>query len=182
MAGDINRDVATVLKGIMNQLVIIAGTDDSGNLNYQNIDSDGAALVRALLSVGIEVDLLANPGEDIGDVTARLATDYLKNGTTNLTPKFAIINAASGDNEIVAAVVGKKIRVLSYQAVLAAAATFRFEDGAAGTALTGIMSFGNNGGISVPFSPLGHFETTANTALSLEVTGDADGHITYVEV
>jgi len=150
------------------------------------VGSDGQLQIKSIIDavVDVEVDLVANPGTDIGDITARLATDYIKNGTTNLTPKFAKIDASTvGDNSIVAAVAGKKIRVLSYQAVVSAATTFRFEDGAGGTGLTGVMSFGANGGITVPFSLVGHFETSVNTALSLELSADgADGHLTYVEV
>jgi len=144
--------------------------------------------------------LAANSGVDIGDVdvtsqparsattdtiTAKLATDTLQDGTTALTPKFAAIAASSsGDNTLVAAVSGKKIRVLSYTLVAAGAVTCRFEDGAGGTAKSGVMSFGANGGVSVPFSPLGHFETTANTLLNLELGGAVSvaGHVCYVEV
>jgi hypothetical protein len=121
----------------------------------------------------------------LGSVSAKQATDAIMDGVTSLTPKFAIIDAAtSGNNTIVAAVVGKKIRVLSYTIVAAGAVTIRFEDGADGTAKTGQMQLAANGGVSVPYSPVGHFETTANTLLNLELSGavSVDGHLTYVEV
>lgn len=121
----------------------------------------------------------------LGSVSAKQATDAIMDGVTALTPKFAAIAASSsGDNTLVAAVVGKKIRVLSYTLVAAGAVTCRFEDGAGGTAKSGQMSFGANGGVSVPYSPVGHFETTANTLLNLELGGAVAvaGHLTYVEV
>ena len=105
--------------------------------------------------------------------------------TTKLTPKFAAINATTnGDNTVVSAVAGKKIRVLSYSLVADAAVGVAFEDGAGGSELSGQMAFAANGGISVPFSPVGHFETTANTLLNIETDAAANvrGHLCYVEV
>ena len=99
--------------------------------------------------------------------------------------KYAVIdNATAGDNSIVAAVDGKKIRVLSYALVAAAAVTVRFESGAGGTALTGQMSFAANGGVSCPFNEGGWFETAAGAALNLELGGavSVDGHLSYIEV
>lgn len=133
------------------------------------------------------VDIVTQPARaaTTDTIAAKLATDALHNGTTALTPKFAAVAASSsGDNTLIAAVAGKKIRVLSYTLVAAGAVTARFEDGAGGTPLSGQMSFGANGGASVPFSPLGHFETTANTLLNLELGGAVSvaGHVCYVEV
>jgi len=98
--------------------------------------------------------------------------------------KYAAINAASGDNTIVAAVsAGVKVRVLACFLINTTAdATARFEDGAGGTALTGIMPLAANGGFVLPFNPAGWFETGDNTLLNLEATGDMDGAITYVEI
>lgn len=121
----------------------------------------------------------------VDTVTAKLATDAIQDGTTALTPKFAAIDAAtSGNNTIVAAVTGKKIRVLSAFVVAAGAVTARFESGADGTALTGQMSLAANGGFVLPFNPVGHFETAAGVLLNLELSGavSVDGSVTYVEV
>jgi hypothetical protein len=55
--------------------------------------------------------------------------------------KRAVINAASSDNTLVAAVTGKKIRVLAALFTLAGTTpTARFESGTGGTALTGVMA------------------------------------------
>lgn len=97
-------------------------------------------------------------------------------------PLYAAINVSTaGDNTLVAAVAGKRIRVLSYTLVCSAVETVRFESGAGGTALTGQMEFGANGGAAVTCDH-GLFETAAGALLNLELaTGvNVDGHLTYV--
>jgi hypothetical protein len=99
--------------------------------------------------------------------------------------KYAVISAgSSGDNTVVAAVTGKKIRVLSFFLVAAGAVTVRFESGASGTALTGVMSLAANGGLSCAHNELGWFETAAGVLLNLELGGvvQVSGAITYIEV
>lgn len=99
--------------------------------------------------------------------------------------KYAVIDAATlGDNTIVAAVTGKKLRVLALFVIAAASVTARFESGASGTALTGQMVLAANGGFSLPFNPEGWFETAANALLNLELSGavSVDGAVTYAEV
>lgn len=98
---------------------------------------------------------------------------------------FAAIDAASsGDNTIVAAVTGKKIRVHAVFLVAAGAVNVRFESGASGTALTGQMNCAANGGFVLPYNPVGWFETAAATLLNLELSGatSVDGCIVYSEV
>ena len=103
--------------------------------------------------------------------------------------KYAVIDdATSGNNTIVAAVTGKKIRVLSYTIIPAGDVTVRFESGAGGTALTGQMNLLAEDGVvsqslSVNCAPFGCFETAAAALLNLELSGavSVDGHLTYVE-
>lgn len=145
-----------------------------------------AALPAGTNNIG-DVDVLTQPARvaTTDTITAKLATDAIQNGTTALTPKFAVIDAAtSGDNTILAAVSAKKIRVLSLFLVAAGAVTVRFESGASGTALTGQMNLAANGGFVLPFNPVGWFETASNTLLNLELSGavSVDGSLTYVEV
>lgn len=106
-------------------------------------------------------------------------------GGTIVTPKFAIIDAAtSGDNTLVAAVTSKKIRVLSLFLVSAGTVNVRFESGAGGTALTGQMNLVANTGFVLPYNPVGWFETASNTLLNLELSGaiSVDGSLVYIEV
>ena len=145
--------------------------------------------------------LAANGGTVIGDVnvataparaattdtiTAKLATDAIQNGTTALTPKFATIAAASsGNNTIVAAVTSKKIRVLGWNMVANGAVNAKWQSGAGGTDLTGLYyCAAAGGGISVPFNPVGWFETGSNTLLNLNLSGAVavGGCLVYVEV
>lgn len=99
--------------------------------------------------------------------------------------KFAVIdNAGSGDNTIVSAVPGKKIRVISYVMVAAGTVNTRFESGAGGTALTGVMNWVANTGAAGGYNPTGHFETRVGELLNLELSGavSVDGHMSYQEV
>ena len=100
-------------------------------------------------------------------------------------PRSVVIDhAASGDNTLVAAVPGKKIRVLSFLLVSAGTVTVRFESGASGTALTGQMTTAVNSVIAAPYNPGGWFETAAGALLNLELSGNVsvDGVLNYVLV
>jgi len=119
--------------------------------------------------------------------TVQLATDTLRNGTTSVTPVFVAINAAaSGNNTLLAAAgASNKIRVLALNIVVGDAVNVRLENGAGGTAMTGIYEFNGKGdGIVLPFSPVGWFETAANTLLNLELSAavSVDGSFVYVVV
>lgn len=101
------------------------------------------------------------------------------------TVKYAVIDdALSPDNTIVAAVAGKKIRVLQVFMIASAAVTVRFESGAGGTALTGQAQITDNGGFVMPFSEIGWFETGVGALLNLELSGtiSVDGVLAYIEV
>lgn len=104
---------------------------------------------------------------------------------TRFTPKHAAIDAAtSGDNTIVAAVTGKRIRVLALTLVSAGAATARFESAAGGDALTGQMTLAASTVLTLPFNPVGWFETDAGELLNLELSAavSVDGCVVYEEV
>lgn len=98
--------------------------------------------------------------------------------------KYAVIAATTtGDNTLVAAVTGKKIRVLGLFMVASAALSARFEAGAGGTALTGVMPLAQNQMFSLPLNEAGWFETTAAALLNLELSaGECHGAIIYQEV
>lgn len=111
--------------------------------------------------------------------------EYL-DAATPLLVKRAIIDAASsGDNTLVAAVTGKKIRVLSaFFTMTGTAVTIRFESAAGGTALTGQMTPSQGQTITLPHNPHGWFQTLSGELLNLELGGaqSVDGALTYVEV
>lgn len=118
-------------------------------------------------------------------VQAVLDTAAIANAGSLLTPKFAIIDAAtSGDNTLVSAVTSKKIRVVALYLVAAGSVNVRFESGAGGTALSGQMNLVANTGFVLPFNPVGWFETAVTTLLNIELSAaiSVDGTLVYVEV
>lgn len=99
--------------------------------------------------------------------------------------RVAIDYAASGNNEIVAAVPGKIIRVINLAIHSGGTVLVRFESGAGGTALTGQMAF--NGVVSslVPGESMqGHFQTVVGESLNMELSAaiSVDGWLCYQEV
>lgn len=115
-----------------------------------------------------------------------LRTDAIRNDNTELTPLFAVIDAAgNGDNTVVAAVASKKIRVLALSVTMTGTSvSIRFESAAGGTALTGQMTPAQGQTITLPFNPLGWFQTVAGELLNMELGGaqSVDGCLVYVTV
>ena len=93
------------------------------------------------------------------------------------------ITAASGDQTILSAVSGKKIRVLGYALVTDTASALTWESGGS-TAISGAMTFAANGGIAAPPSKWGYIETLDGESLVLNVgtAATVGGHVTYVLV
>ena len=165
--------------------VLIYGWDTSGLQKVRlKVDADGE----------LQVDVLTLPSIPagtnlIGRVSSSEETNTIYSGTTALTPKFAAIAAAtSGDNTLVSAVTGKKIRVLVLTGVLSAATNIYFTSGAAGTVIfggsTNKMNFAANSGLTLGFNPVGWFETAAGAALvvNLSAANSFSGGLVYLEV
>lgn len=96
--------------------------------------------------------------------------------------KFALISASAlGDNTIVAAVAGKKIKVTQYVMVATAAVAPRWKSGASNN-LSGAMSLAANGIISTPGGKV-LMETVAGEALVLNLSSAVavNGHLVYIE-
>ena len=84
--------------------------------------------------------------------------DFADGWSVQLVKRAAIDAASSGNNTQVAAVTGKKIRVLAvFLTMTGTAVTIRFEDGADGTALTGQLGPAAGQTIVLPFNPVGWF-------------------------
>lgn len=101
--------------------------------------------------------------------------------------QFAAIQAAvAGDNTLVAAVAGKKIRVVSLVIVASGGAnSVRLESGAGGTALTGVMDLPADGQLILPYNPAGWCADTAAAALlnlELSAATAVAGVLGYVTV
>lgn len=116
-------------------------------------------------------------------------TSVIFNGSTSLTPKFAVIGAStSGDNNVlVAAVASKKIRVLAYLLSGSAAVNAKFSSDPAGTPsyITGLHYIVSGGqGAAPAFCPVGLFETASGKALGINLSGAVavGGWLVYIEV
>ena len=135
-----------------------------------------------------QVDVLTQPARDrlTDNQGVALQTDAIMADTTALTPKYKAIVATTGDNTLIAASAGFKMRVLALYGTADVAGTVRFESGTGGTALTGQVNVADTGGFVLPFNPVGWFETDDgdDELLNLELTtsGNFDGCLVYVEV
>lgn len=151
--------------------------------------ADGQAALPVAISAGTnnigDVDVLSQPARarTTDHIGAAAMTDAVMNGTDALTPKYATISeSSSGDNEVVAGVTSKKIRVLSYVVMASAAVNVKWRSNA--TDKSGLLYCAANGGAVAPFSPVGHLETAAGEPLNLNLSGAVavGGHVTYIEV
>lgn len=123
-------------------------------------------------------------------VQAYLESGTVRVGSSQLTPKFAVISLAA-TGTLVAAVTSKRIRVLSLLMTvdcLTGDETYTFKSGAGGTAITGALGDASGAAavlvVEYGFSPVGHFQTVAGELLelSLVVSALARGSLCYVEV
>lgn len=132
----------------------------------------------------IGVSLASTLNNNLDSVAAYLATDAIMfNKTVSLTPYYDKISASSsGNTTIVSAVTNKKIRVLSYVIQASAAVNIKFRSGSSD--ITGTLYCAANSIISVPFSPVGYFETSMGSSLSINLSDDVaiGGHLTYVTI
>lgn len=109
-------------------------------------------------------------------------------GAATVKRAFANVTTGQTDSVVVAAVTGKKLRVL--QAVLVAGATaqpitFNSKGAGAGTAISPLIANAANGGEVLPFSPLGWIETNSGEALTATTPGSGSTTgvlIAYIEV
>lgn len=166
------HDVAPV-GAVRNDTPGLLGTPEDGDYTVLQTDDEG--------NLRVAFPYLVRTGDA---VQAALESSVLMQGTSERTVARAAISAASsGDNTLVAAQgASAKIRVLSYTLVAASSVDVRFEDGAGGTALSGVMTLDK--GITVAYSPHGHFEGSANTLLNLELGAavQVSGHLSYIVV
>ena len=98
--------------------------------------------------------------------------------------QYAVINQTATTAIVAAQGAGVKIRVVGFFLVNTAAQSLTFKSGAGGTLLTGAMALPATGIQSVPFSPMGYFETAANALLELTQSGatQVSGALAWVAV
>jgi len=81
------------------------------------------------------------------------------------------ISTAAGDLTIATPRSDQIVRLLSYVLCISSAGTVRWENGAGGAALSGVMSLASSTPLVCPHDDNAWLETTRGTALSLEATG-----------
>lgn len=139
----------------------------------------GRTSVSAVL-IGTDEASLLGPQVAANSIPVVLASGQPAGATSGLL--FGVISAAaSGDNTLLAASATKKIKLVSYVCVAAAAVSVKFKSGAA-TDLAGAMAFAANGGVAMSGSPQAHLlETAVNAALVLNLSAavQVSGHFSY---
>jgi len=160
--------------------VAVAGTVTTTS----NLNVGGAAVASGNPVPVVTVAALPSGANTIGVVISQPTTGVIFSGSTGVIPKFAAIStAASGDNTIVAAVAGKKLRVVKYTIVTASGVSAKFRT-SSGADLSGAMALAANSGVGGAYCPVGLLETAAGDALVLNLSGAVPvaGHLTYIEV
>lgn len=158
-------DSAADLLGQAAVPILAVRHDSSGSL----VDTDGD---YATLQVDADGRLYTN------------ACDYSNSiyAGTSCTPKFFSVAGTAGNTTAVAAVVGKKIRVLDVDISASEAMTVKLQSGAGGTMIKGAYMAANST-LSLPYCKLGKCETAAGAILNLNITsGSAFCSGTYIEV
>jgi hypothetical protein len=107
-------------------------------------------------------------------------------GSTALTPSFApIVASASGATTLVAAVSGKRIRVLALTLTGNGAVNIKLQSHVTPTDLSGLFYMAAQGdGLVLPFSPVGWCQTVAGEALDINLSAAVavGGMLVYVAV
>lgn len=113
-----------------------------------------------------------------------IESTQMTNVGTVVTPKFAVITASSsGNNSLVSAVSGKKIRVLALWLTANGTVNVKFVS-ATTPDITGLAYLVVNTGFVLPFNPVGWFETATTSALQINLSAGTavGGSLTYVEI
>lgn len=162
-------------------------SDDIGGVQYQRIKvthgQDGTA-TDASSANPLPVTAPA-AARTTHSIAVALQTDAIMSGLNATTPKFfsESVTASDTDEELIAAVVGKKLRILALVSQCAGTATdVTFESST--TTRKHKIPAGANGGQVLPFNPAGWFETATSESLTCTTGTGSTTEISgvYVEV
>jgi hypothetical protein len=164
--------------------------DNGGSLTVDGAVSVSGTITANAGSGTLAVSLASLPAlaagtNLIGQASGSDETGTLYNGTTALTPKFAIITASSsGATTVVAAVSSKKLRVLRWRASANGNVNIKFQSHVTPTDISGLSYCTQYKDVGGGYCPLGHFQTVAGEALDINLSGSVavSGELTYVEV
>ncbi len=162
-------------------------TDEVGGIHTQRVKiTHGVDGTVTDASAGDPLPVTAPPASrTTHSIGVSLQTDALMSNLTALTPKFfsETVVAADTDEELVALVASKKIRVLALVVQCGATATdVTFESST--TTRKHKVPAGANGGQVLPFNPVGWFETASGESLTCTTGAGSSVEISgvYVEV
>lgn len=150
---------------------------------WMDVQTDASGNATVVNAFGGSLSVQATTGTfSIGGVYETSARIKIDSGI--VLPNYLAISAASsGDNTLIAAVAGTKMRVLSLVLSASGAVNARFQSAAAGDYLTGLFYMTTNSMIVLPHNPHGWFETDKGELLNLELSGAVavGGCLTYIE-
>lgn len=166
-----------------NQETIIELMDDNVELMIDTVDA-----IAEILDDGVVFS--AATETDIDNIVEAVQTTAQgKFLDSNMAPvsllsEQVVIAASQTDSAFVTASPGDVIRVVSFVALTggtATSVTINSKPAGAGTTISGPWTFGANGGIVLPPSPLGWFESVVSEGISVTTGAGSDTtlHIQY---
>jgi hypothetical protein len=177
---------ATILNGTTD-LDTGAGTDTRPVVGILLGASGGGALWPGDATDGAKVQVTTMPAAaaTTDTVAVSLRTDKIANNLTELTPKFfsESVTASDTDQELVAAVASKKLRVTALAVQCAGTATTITFESSTTTRIHKVPA-GANGGQILPFNPAGWFQSAAGESLTCTTGAGSTTEISgqYIEV
>ncbi len=162
-------------------------SDDIGGVQYQRIKvTHGVDGTATDASASDPLPVTAPPASrTTHSIAVSLQSDALMSSLTAMTPKFfsETVAAADTDEELVAIVASKKIRVLALVVQCGATATDATFESSTTTRKHKVPA-GANGGQVLPFNPVGWFETAVGESLTVTTGAGSSVEISgvYVEV
>lgn len=164
-------------------VVVFATSTTSGAAVLQAVDTTHGLPVSIVSDGALEAEITAGTAL-IGKTASGFDGSVLYEGTDALEIKNAAFDVSTlGDNEIVAAVSGKRIRVLQWGLAAGGDVDVKWKSGSS-TSISGtrpLTKYASAGGSP---SPWGRFKTGVGEALNLNLTAavPVGGELAYVEV
>ena len=130
---------------------------------------------RVAVTAPLSDDLAVIPNRD-GSINIAFVINTTAGGG-----KAPISVATPGATTIVAAVPGKTIRIISAYLVVGGAVNINWQSHTTTSDADGVQDFAQNGGIVLPFNPIGWFDTVQGEALDINTSNGAQvgGNLTY---
>jgi len=189
--GDASNGLDVDVTRVQGSVTVVSATASSMKVDASGVavpvtDNSGSLTVDAPVGTPVYVRL-SDGSAALTTFSGALLTGFNSDSRTasgdTYTVKWSAINAtASGDTTVVAAVTGKKIRVVNLMLTTSAAISIAWKSGA-NTLISG-MAFAANGGINGE-RLFGYFmETNATEALIINLSAAANvrGSLSYIEV